>query len=92
MDAALDRAEGDGYLNDSEYAAALVRRRTRGRGYALIAQELRAKGIGEAGAIVAPAAIVNAVIDALSPWGIVHLDMPLKREKVWQAIHNATAS
>src|SRR5207248_9781806 len=34
VDAALDRAEGDGYLNDSEYAAALVRRRTRGRGYA----------------------------------------------------------
>jgi len=53
---------------------------------------LGAKGIGEAGAIVAPAAIVNAVIDALSPWGIVHLDMPLKREKVWQAIQNATAS
>src|SRR5438105_2751357 len=47
---ALDRAEGDGYLNDREYAAALVRRRTRGRGHALIAQELRAKGIGEAAA------------------------------------------
>ena len=53
---------------------------------------LGAKGIGEAGAIVAPAAIVNAVIDALSPWGIVHLDMPLKPEKVWQAIQNATTS
>ena len=48
VDAALDRAEGDGYLNDREYAAALVRRRTRGRGHALIAQELRAKGIEEA--------------------------------------------
>jgi len=48
VDAALDRAEGDGYLNDREYAAALVRRRTRGRGHALIAQELRAKGIDEA--------------------------------------------
>jgi len=46
-DAALDRAEGDGYLNDREYAAALVRRRTTGRGHALIAQELRAKGIDE---------------------------------------------
>ncbi|TME81398.1 MAG: regulatory protein RecX [Chloroflexi bacterium] len=48
VDAALDRAEGDGYLNDREYAAALVRRRTRSRGHALIAQELRAKGIEEA--------------------------------------------
>ena len=48
VDAALDRAEGDGYLNDHEYAAALVRRRTRGRGHALIAQELRAKGVDEA--------------------------------------------
>jgi regulatory protein len=47
VDAALDRAEGDGYLNDREYAAALVRRRTQGRGHALIAQELRAKGIDE---------------------------------------------
>ncbi len=54
--------------------------------------QLGAKGIGEAGTIVAPAAIVNAVIDALSPWGIVHLDMPLKPEKVWQAIQNATTS
>lgn len=50
VDAALDRAEGDGYLNDREYAASLVRRRTRGRGHALIAQELRAKGIDEAAA------------------------------------------
>jgi regulatory protein len=48
VDAALERAEEDGYLNDPEYAATLVRRRTRGRGHALIAQELRAKGIDEA--------------------------------------------
>jgi len=48
VEAALDRAEGDGYLNDREYAAALVRRRTSGRGHALIAQELRAKGVDEA--------------------------------------------
>jgi len=48
VDAALDRAKSDGYLDDREYAAALVRRRTRGRGHALIAQELRAKGVDEA--------------------------------------------
>src|SRR6202165_663734 len=57
VDAALDRAEGDGYLNDREYAASVVRRRTRGRGHALIAQELRAKGIDEAAAGPALAAV-----------------------------------
>jgi regulatory protein len=45
VSAALDRAVADGYLNDREFAAALVRRRSAGRGQALIAQELRAKGI-----------------------------------------------
>ena len=63
IDAALDRAEGDGYLNDQEYAASLVRRRTKGRGHALIAQELRAKGIDELAA--APAlATVDADVEA----------------------------
>jgi len=63
VDAALDRAQGDGYLNDQEYAASLVRRRTKGRGHALIAQELRAKGIDELAA--APAlATVDADVEA----------------------------
>ena len=57
VDAALGRAEGDGYLNDREYAAALVRRRGRGRGHALIAQELRAKGVEESAAAPALAAV-----------------------------------
>ena len=57
VDAALDRAQGDGYLNDQEYAATLVRRRSRGRGHALIAQELRAKGIQESTAGPALAAV-----------------------------------
>ena len=43
--AAAERAVEDGYLNDQEYARSLVRRRSAGRGHALIAQELRAKGI-----------------------------------------------
>jgi regulatory protein len=63
VDAALVRAEGDGYLNDPEYAASLVRRRSRGRGHALIAQELRAKGIGESAAAPALAA-VDAEVEA----------------------------
>ena len=57
VDLALARVEGDGYLNDREYAASLVRRRTRGRGHALIAQELRAKGIDEGTAAVALTAL-----------------------------------
>ncbi len=48
--AALDRAQADGYLNDGEYAASLVRRRTPSRGHALIAQELRARGIDDSAA------------------------------------------
>ena len=48
---------------------------------------LGGKGIGEAGAIASPAAVANAVIDALKPYGVQHLDMPLTSEKVWRAIH-----
>jgi carbon-monoxide dehydrogenase large subunit len=47
---------------------------------------LGAKGCGEAGATGAPPAVVNAVVDALKEFGVVHLDMPLTREKVWAAI------
>ncbi|MFW6089573.1 MAG: xanthine dehydrogenase family protein molybdopterin-binding subunit, partial [Gemmatimonadota bacterium] len=47
---------------------------------------LGVKGVGEAGTIASPAAVVNAVVDALAPWGITHLDMPLTPEKVWRAI------
>ena len=48
---------------------------------------LGAKGAGEAGCIAVPPAIVNAVVDALAPFGVRHLDMPLTAEKVWRAIH-----
>ena len=47
------------------------------------------KGIGEAGSIGATPAIVNAVIDALSPLGIRHIDLPLTSQRVWQAIQDA---
>ncbi len=50
---------------------------------------LGVKGIGEAGTIASTPAIVNAVIDALSPLGITHIDMPLTAEKVWGAIRKA---
>ena len=50
---------------------------------------LGVKGIGEAGTIAATAAVVNAVMDALSPLGVKHIDMPLTPERVWQAISAA---
>jgi len=50
---------------------------------------LGVKGIGEAGTIASTPAIVNAVVDALSPLGIRHIDMPLTAEKLWQAIRKA---
>jgi aerobic carbon-monoxide dehydrogenase large subunit len=49
------------------------------------------KGIGEAGAIATPPAIVNAVLDALTPLGVTHLDMPLHPEQVLTAIRQAAA-
>jgi carbon-monoxide dehydrogenase large subunit len=48
---------------------------------------LGVKGVGEAGTIAATPVIVNAVIDALSGLGVEHIDMPLRPEKVWKAIH-----
>ncbi|HLV02609.1 MAG TPA: molybdopterin cofactor-binding domain-containing protein [Acidobacteriota bacterium] len=48
---------------------------------------LGVKGTGEAGTIAASAAVANAVIDALKPFGIKHLDMPLTPERIWKSIH-----
>jgi carbon-monoxide dehydrogenase large subunit len=45
---------------------------------------LGVKGVGEAGTIGATPAIVNAVIDALEQFGVRHIDMPLKPEKLWR--------
>jgi carbon-monoxide dehydrogenase large subunit len=50
---------------------------------------LGTKGVGEAGAIAAPPAVVNAVVDALSPFGVTNLDMPLTSETVWRAVRDA---
>lgn len=46
---------------------------------------LGAKGIGESGTVVATPAIQSAVIDALAPYGVEHLDFPFTAERVWQA-------
>jgi carbon-monoxide dehydrogenase large subunit len=53
---------------------------------------LGVKGCGEAGAIGSPPALVNAVIDALAPHGVTHIDMPLTPRAVWEAIRKAGAA
>jgi carbon-monoxide dehydrogenase large subunit len=52
---------------------------------------LGVKGIGEAGTIGSAHTIVNAVVDALSPLGVEHIDMPLRPRRVWKAIQEARA-
>jgi carbon-monoxide dehydrogenase large subunit len=50
---------------------------------------LGVKGAGETGTIASTAAVANAVIDALSPFGIKHLDMPFTPGRVWEAMQSA---
>jgi carbon-monoxide dehydrogenase large subunit len=50
---------------------------------------LGAKGCGEAGTIAAPAAVVNAIVDALAPLGVDGIEMPATPHRVWQAIVRA---
>ena len=50
-----------------------------------------AKGIGESATVGSPPAVVNSVIDALAPFGVVHADMPLTPANVWLAIKRAAA-
>jgi aerobic carbon-monoxide dehydrogenase large subunit len=51
-----------------------------------------AKGVGESPNVGSPAAFVNAVVDALSPLGVKHIEMPMTRAKVWHAIKDARAA
>ena len=53
---------------------------------------LGVKGIGESGSIGAPPTIVHAVLDALAPFGIAHLDMPLTPQMIWTAIQNVRSA
>ena len=46
------------------------------------------KGVGESGTVGSAAAVQNAVVDALQPFGVRHLDMPLSAERVWRAVHD----
>jgi len=51
-----------------------------------------AKGVGESATVGAPAALVNAVVDALSPYGVTHIDIPLTPWKVWKILHEKGAT
>jgi carbon-monoxide dehydrogenase large subunit len=53
---------------------------------------LGVKGVGEAGTIGSTPAVVNAIVDALSPLGVTHIDMPVKPEKVWKILKGRKAS
>jgi carbon-monoxide dehydrogenase large subunit len=54
------------------------------------ANPLGVKGSGQAGAMASPQAIIAAVLDALAPLGVTHVDMPATAERIWQAIRSAT--
>jgi carbon-monoxide dehydrogenase large subunit len=49
---------------------------------------LGVKGAGEAGCVAAPPAVINAMLNALHPLGIRHIDMPATSERIWQAIRS----
>jgi carbon-monoxide dehydrogenase large subunit len=53
------------------------------------ANPLGVKGSGQAGAIAAPQTVVAAILDALAPLGIEHIDMPATPERIWRAIRDA---
>jgi carbon-monoxide dehydrogenase large subunit len=53
------------------------------------ANPLGVKGSGQAGAIAAPQTIISAILDALAPLGVTHIDMPATPERIWQAIQQA---
>ncbi|OLE36587.1 MAG: carbon monoxide dehydrogenase [Candidatus Rokubacteria bacterium 13_1_20CM_2_70_7] len=50
---------------------------------------LGVKGAGETGTIASTPTVANAVIDALAPFGVIHIDMPLTPEKIWRAVKAA---
>jgi len=56
------------------------------------ANPLGVKGAGQAGAIAAPQTIISAVLNALAPLGVTHIDMPATPENVWRAIQTARST
>jgi carbon-monoxide dehydrogenase large subunit len=61
-------------------------------GVPCLSNPLGVKAVGEAGPVAAPPAIVNAIVDALSEFGIEHIEMPVTPEKIWRAVGEARRS
>jgi carbon-monoxide dehydrogenase large subunit len=57
-----------------------------------LSNPLGVKGAGEAGAVGSPPAVINAIVDALTPVGVTHVDMPATPEVLWKAIATARAA
>ncbi len=57
-----------------------------------LSNPLGVKGAGEAGAVGSPPAVINAIVDALTPVGVTHVDMPATPERLWKAISEAKAA
>ena len=53
---------------------------------------LGVKGAGEGGTVGAPGAVIHAILDALAPLGVAHIDMPATPARVWQAIQDARSA
>ena len=53
---------------------------------------LGVKGVGEAGTIASTPAVVNAVVDALRPWGIDDIEMPASPQRVWRALRDGSSA
>ena len=75
------------YLVPSASRAAELRARPHGD--AEPDEPARREGRGRDGAIASPAAVMNAVIDGLAPFGVTDIDMPATPERVWRAIQEA---
>jgi carbon-monoxide dehydrogenase large subunit len=57
--------------------------------YPCVTNPLGIKGAGEAGAVAAPPTVINAILDALCPLYVTHIDMPATPERIWRAIQEA---
>jgi carbon-monoxide dehydrogenase large subunit len=53
---------------------------------------LGVKGVGEAGTVGAPPTVINAILDALRPLGVQHIDMPATPQRVWEAIRRSKSA
>jgi hypothetical protein len=54
-----------------------------------LSNPLGIKGVGEGGTVAATPTVMNAILDALAPLGVAHIDMPATPQRVWQAIQGA---